>query len=172
MLRSCTKQPTTVERITLTAIAFPIPDDVIAIADGIEGFLRREVFPRHQSDHAAVRSASHVSDDGRYVPAVVDHIRGVRIAPQRWLLFHVGACGTGWGRHGHACLLRCGSVSIVFWQPPLAGCFAVSHWAFGPPGPIESDGSCTAPRFRGHDGGPDIDVFWHVWSPVPARMRP
>lgn len=72
MLRSCTRQPTIVKGITLTAIAVPIPDDIIAIADGIEGFLRREVFPRHQSDHALLSDPRRTySEDGRYVPAVV-----------------------------------------------------------------------------------------------------
>lgn len=36
----------------MTAVALPIPDEVIAVANGVEGFLRKEVFPRHQRDHA------------------------------------------------------------------------------------------------------------------------
>ncbi len=69
------------KRIVLTAVAFPIPDEVIAVADGVEAFLRREVFPRHQRDHALLSDPRRTyGDDGRYVPAVIDHIRGVRMA--------------------------------------------------------------------------------------------
>ena len=60
----------------MTAVAFPIPDEVIAVADGVKGFLRREVLPRHQRDHALLSDPRRTyGEDGRYVPAVVDHIR-------------------------------------------------------------------------------------------------
>ena len=31
----------------MTAIAFPMPEEIEALADGVERFLKAEVFPRH-----------------------------------------------------------------------------------------------------------------------------
>jgi acyl-CoA dehydrogenase len=119
----------------LTAIAFPIPDEVIAIADGIEGFLRREVFPRHQSDHALLSDPRRTySEDGRYVPAVVDHIRGVRIAAAKAGYYSMSVPvelgGAGMGMLAYFVVWEriyrlCGSHHWL-------GAYAVSHWAFGP----------------------------------------
>jgi len=64
----------------LTAVALPISDEVIAVADGVEGVLRREVFPRHQRDHALLSDPRGIyGEDGRYVPAVVDNNRAMRM---------------------------------------------------------------------------------------------
>jgi hypothetical protein len=60
VLQTCIRQPTTVERITLTAIAFPIPDDVIAIA-GHRGIpWRRGVAASPERSCAGTRFASQV----------------------------------------------------------------------------------------------------------------
>ena len=113
----------------MTAIAFPIPDDVIAIADGIEVFLRREVFPRHQSDHTLLSDPRRkYTEDGRSVPAVVDHIRGVRIAAAKAGYYSISvlatmrmkgkvgivtAAASGMGRAGAVRLAREGAAVAV-----------------------------------------------------------
>ncbi len=109
----------------MTAVAFPIPDEVIAVADGVEGVLHREVFPRHQRDHALLfdpRGA--YSEDGRYVHAVVDHNRGVRMAAARLVTTRCQSlrnwAGLKWARLPTS---ASGSVSIVSvavktgWEP-------------------------------------------------------
>ena len=63
----------------MAAIAFPIADEVEAIADNIEAFLRAEVFPRHARDHDLLSNPRRTyAEDGRYTPDVVRHIREVR----------------------------------------------------------------------------------------------
>ena len=119
----------------MTAIAFPIPDDVLAVADGVEAFLRAEVFPRHQRDHALLSDPRRTyAEDGRYVPDVVEHIRAVRMAAAKAGYYtlsvppELGGAGMGmlayfvvWER-----IYRlCGSHHWL-------GACTVSHWAFGP----------------------------------------
>jgi acyl-CoA dehydrogenase len=119
----------------VTAIAFPIPDDVLAVADGVAAFLRAEVFPRHERDRALLSDPRRTyAEDGRYAPAVVEHIRGVRMAAARAGYYtmsvppELGGAGMGmlayfvvWER-----IYRlCGSHNWL-------GAYTVSHWAFGP----------------------------------------
>ena len=119
----------------MTAIAFPIPEDVLAVADGVEAFLRAEVFPRHQRAHALLSDPRRTyAEDGRYAPAVVEHIRAVRMAAAKAGYYtmsvppELGGAGMGmlayfvvWER-----IYRlCGSHNWL-------GAYTVSHWAFGP----------------------------------------
>lgn len=63
------------------AIAFPVPEEIEALADGVERFLKAEVFPRHERDHALLSDPRRTyAEDGRYAPEVVAHMRGVRMA--------------------------------------------------------------------------------------------
>jgi acyl-CoA dehydrogenase len=120
--------------MTMGAIAFPIPEEVAALADGAQRFLETEVFPRHERDHALLSDPRRMyQDDGRYAPAVLRHIREVRMAAAEAGYYgmsvpqELGGGGLGmlpyfvvWERiyrtSGHRWL----------------GAWMVSHWAFGP----------------------------------------
>lgn len=74
------------------------------------------------------------SEDGRYVPAVVDHIRGVRIAAAKAGYYSMSVPvelgGAGMGMLAYFVVWEriyrmCGSHNWL-------GAYAVSHWAFGP----------------------------------------
>ena len=119
----------------MSAIAFPIPREIEEIADGAEAFVRAEVFPRHARDHALLSNPRLTyAEDGRYAPAVVDHIREVRMAAAAAGYYtmsvprELGGAGMGmlayfvvWER-----LYRlCGSHHWL-------GAYTLSHWAFGP----------------------------------------
>lgn len=65
----------------MTAIGFPIPEDITRIVAGLTRFVRSEVVTRHEK-HAALLEdpRRRYGPDGRYVPAVVDLIQEVRAA--------------------------------------------------------------------------------------------
>ena len=119
----------------MTAIAFPIPDEITALADAVEAFIRAEIVPRHEKHHRLLSEPRLTyAEDGRYVPEVVALIREVRMAAARAGYYTMcvpealGGAGLGllayfvvWER-----IYRiCGSHHWL-------GAYIVSHWAFGP----------------------------------------
>jgi acyl-CoA dehydrogenase len=119
----------------MTAIAFDYPDEIAALREGLAGFVRQEVIARHEK-HAALldNERRRYSENGNYVPEVVELIREVRMASAR--AGYYGMCAPeefGGLDLGHVAYFgaweqiarMCGG---KYWL----GYFAVGHWATGP----------------------------------------
>lgn len=119
----------------MSAIAFPIPEEIEALADGVERFLKAEVFPRHERDHRLLSDPRRTyAEDGRYAPEVVRHMREVRIAAAQAGYYTMSTPealgGGGLGMLAYFVVWEriyrlCGSHNWL-------GAYTVSHWAFGP----------------------------------------
>ena len=119
----------------MAAIAFPVPAEIDALADSVERFLKTEVFPRHQRDHRLLSEPRLTyAEDGRYAPAVVQHIREVRMAAAEAGYYSMSVPtalgGAGLGMLAYFVVWEriyrlCGSHHWL-------GAYTVSHWAFGP----------------------------------------
>ncbi len=119
----------------MPAIAFEYPEEVRAIRDGLDRFIRAEIIPRHEKHAALLDDERHLyTDDGRYHPEVLEHIRDVRMAASEAGYYtmcvpeNLGGQGLGyvawfgaWEQIFRAC-------SEKYWL----GQYAISHWAFGP----------------------------------------
>ncbi len=119
----------------MPAIAYQYPDEVRAVRDGLDRFLKTEVVARHEK-HAALLDDERrlFTDDGRYHPDALALIREVRIAAAKAGYYtmcvpkDLGGQGLGnvawfgaWERIFHTC-------SDHHWL----GHYVISHWAFGP----------------------------------------
>jgi alkylation response protein AidB-like acyl-CoA dehydrogenase len=119
----------------MTSIAFDIPDEVVAVRDGVEAFVRSEVMTRHDK-HADVLSNPRrlYREDGRMCDEALTLVRQVRMASARAGYYNmcvppeIGGAGMGllayyvvWEQINR----MCGS---HYWL----GTYVVSHWAFGP----------------------------------------
>jgi len=117
------------------AIAFGLPEDIEAVREGVEAFVRAEVFPRHE-EHAELLDDVRLRyrENGAYAPEVVAVIREIRMASAKAGYFNLavpeslGGGGLGflayyaaWERIYHLC-------GGARWLAQ----FAISHWAFGP----------------------------------------
>ncbi len=119
----------------MSAIAFPIPEEIAALADGVDRFLKAEVFPRHERDHALLSDPRRTfGEDGRYIPAVVEHIRQVRMAAATAGYYTMSAPselgGGGLGLLAYFVVWEriYRTIGSHYWL----GAYVVSHWAFGP----------------------------------------
>jgi len=119
----------------VTAIGFDIPDDVRRIVAGLERFVRAEVITRHEK-HAALLDdpRRRYTTDGRYVPAVVELIREIRVASAAAGYFNlcVPASMGGLGQGYLAYYVAWEAVNHLCGPHHWLGTFALSHWAFGP----------------------------------------
>lgn len=119
----------------MTSIAFDLPDEVIAVRDGVEAFVRSEVMTRHDK-HADLLSNPRrlYQEDGRLCDEVLALIREVRMTSSKAGYYNmcvpeeIGGAGMGllayyvvWEQINR----MCGS---HYWL----GTYVVSHWAFGP----------------------------------------
>ncbi len=117
------------------AIAFPLPDDVAAVVEGLDAFLEVEVIDRFHRNAALLDDVRRRYDErGVYVPEVVDLIREIRTASAKAGYFTLAVpTSMGGGGMGHLAYYaawehtyhRCGGTN---WLAQ----FAISHWAFGP----------------------------------------
>jgi alkylation response protein AidB-like acyl-CoA dehydrogenase len=119
----------------MSAIAFQYSDDIIAIREGLEAFLRREVFRRHERyDSLLNNSSSKYSNEGIFSADVCELIREVRMASAEAGYYamcapeEIGGGGLGlvayfgaWERIHHLC-------GTKNWL----GHHILSHWAKGP----------------------------------------
>jgi alkylation response protein AidB-like acyl-CoA dehydrogenase len=119
----------------MSAIAYEYPDDIRALREGIDAFLRAEVFTRHARHEALLDDDRKLyTGDGRFSPAVLDVIREIRMASANAGFYamcapeEIGGQGLGhvawfgvWEKIFHAC-------GYKHWL----GHYAVSHWAMGP----------------------------------------
>ena len=111
----------------MPAIHDAYPPEIIALRDGLDGFLKQEVIPRHER-HAALLDDERrlFTDEGRYHPDALALIREVRMAAAR--AGYYAKCvpaSLGGGGLGHLAGFGC---SEHYWL----GHYAISHWAFGP----------------------------------------
>jgi alkylation response protein AidB-like acyl-CoA dehydrogenase len=119
----------------MSAIAFPIPDEITALADGVERFLKAEVFPRHEKDHALFADPRRLyAEDGRYAPPVVKHIREVRMAAAQagYYTMSVPEALGGGGLGMLAYFVVWERIYRLCGSHHWLGAYTVSHWAFGP----------------------------------------
>lgn len=119
----------------MTAIAFDLPSDVVAVRDGLLRFVEAEVAPRIERNHALLEDARRLfGADGSYAPEVRALIREVRMASASAGFYAMCApTSLGGGGLGHlayyvaweAVYRRLGGQAVL--TP-----WVVSHWAFGP----------------------------------------
>lgn len=119
----------------MTAIAFDLPEEIVAIREGIAAFIRAEVIPRHEK-HNDLLSNPRLKYDARgaYAPEVLDLIREVRMASAKAGYYsmcvpeELGGSGLGYLAYFVAweqIYRQCGS---HYWL----GFNTVSHWVKGP----------------------------------------
>jgi acyl-CoA dehydrogenase len=118
-----------------SAVAFPYPDDISAVVDGLEAFVKAEVIARY-AKHADLLDDVRLryGRDGAYAPEVVALIREIRIASAEAGYFNLAVpASMGGGGMGHLAY-------FAAWEHVYHLCgganwlaqFAISHWAFGP----------------------------------------
>lgn len=117
------------------AIAFPLPDDVVAVVEGLVAFVKAEVIARYHDNAELLDDVRRrFGPTGVYVPEVVDIIRAIRTASARAGYFNLAVPeAMGGGGMGHLAYYAaweqvyhlCGGANWL-------GQFAISHWAFGP----------------------------------------
>jgi alkylation response protein AidB-like acyl-CoA dehydrogenase len=119
----------------MSAIAFPLPEDVCAARDGILAFVEHEVIPLHDA-HAALFDNPRLlfDEDGRHSDAVRNLIATVRQRSAAAGFYAMCAPESlGGGGLGHLAY-------YVAWEAMFHRCgprawlmlYALSHWAFGP----------------------------------------
>lgn len=117
----------------MSAIAFALPPEIVAVRDAVEVFVRREVLPRH-ARHAALIDdpRRRYAADGRYADAVYAVIREVRMAASAAGFFNMCVPpAIGGGGLGHLAY-------FVAWQTVYHTCggrnflapYTIGHWAF------------------------------------------
>ncbi len=117
----------------MSAIAFDLPAEIVAIRDAVKVFVEREVLARHAA-HAALLDdpRRRYAPDGRYAEEVYALMREVRMASAQAGFFNmcvpsaIGGTGLGplayfvaWQTVYHTCGARC-----------LLAPYTIAHWAF------------------------------------------
>ncbi|MBV8413315.1 MAG: acyl-CoA dehydrogenase [Alphaproteobacteria bacterium] len=119
----------------MAAIAFDIPDEIVAIRDGISAFIRAEVVPRHDKHHALLGDPQRLyAPDGRYVTEVVALMREVRMASAK-AGYYTMCTPAELGGGGLGLLAYFVAWEQIYRQCGMQhwlGAYIVSHWAFGP----------------------------------------
>jgi acyl-CoA dehydrogenase len=123
-----------------SAIAFSYPDDIGAVLEGLEAFVKAEVIKPYEANVELLDDVRHrYGPDGSYVREVVDLIRGIRTASATAGYFNLAVPSSmGGGGMGHLAYYAawehvyhlCGGRNWL-------GQFAISHWAFGPSAILE-----------------------------------
>jgi alkylation response protein AidB-like acyl-CoA dehydrogenase len=119
----------------MTAIATPLPPDVIAARDGLLAFARREILPRHEQHRALFDDPRALyREDGRFSDELIGLIREVRTASAAAGYYQMCVPeALGGGGLGHLAY-------YVAWEALFHFCgpnnwlmlYALAHWAFGP----------------------------------------
>ncbi len=118
-----------------SALGITLPEEIVALQEGIEAFVKKEVISRHEKHHALLSDPrKKFTEDGRYAPEVVALIREIRMASAEAGYFNMitpeslGGAEMGslayyaaWERIFHTC----GAHNWLC-------VYAISHWAFGP----------------------------------------
>lgn len=131
----------------MSAIAFDIPEDITAVADGLRAFADSEVLPRHEANRDLFEDPRRLYDeDGRFSEALRAQISEVRRAAAKAGFYSMCVpeeLGGGGLEH---------LAYFVGWETLFHHCgpqnwlmlYAVSHWAFGPSRLLEK----VTPRAR------------------------
>lgn len=117
------------------SIAFDIPDELIAVRNGIEAFVHKEIIPRHEKHRDLLSDQRRLYlEDGRICNEALTLIREVRMASAAAGYYNmcvpkeIGGFGMGYLAYYVAWELinrMCGGHCWL-------GTYAISHWAFGP----------------------------------------
>ena len=153
----------------MPAIAYQYPDEVRAIREGLDRFLKTEIVARHERHATLLDNERNLfTDDGRYHPDALALITEVRIAAARAGYYtmcvptDLGGQGLGnvawfgaWERIFHTC-------ADHYWL----GHYVLSHWAFGPSAVLRQLGIA-----RMLDGLISVEDmrFAGRWHPKPSR---
>ena len=119
----------------MSGVAFDLPDDVIAVRDGVLRFVEAQVAPRIEQSRALLEDQRRLYDeDGRYSPDARKLIRDIRMRSAEAGFYAMCApTEIGGGGLGHlpyyvaweAIYHRLGGQGVVIpW--------VIAHWAFGP----------------------------------------
>lgn len=119
----------------MTAVAYPYPDEIRELRDGLAAFIRAEVIPRHKA-HADLLHDEYrkFTPEGRYQPEVLRLLREVREASARAGYYtmcvpeSLGGMGLGYMAWYAAWEQITTSSEGQYWL----GEAAVAHWATGP----------------------------------------
>lgn len=119
----------------MSAIATPLPEDVVAARDGILAFAEQEILPRHAQHQALFENPRALYDeDGRFSPALRELISEVRQTSSQAGFYQMCVPeALGGGGLGHLAY-------YVAWEALFHRCgpqnwlmlYALAHWAFGP----------------------------------------
>ena len=119
----------------MSAIAWPLPEDVRAVRDGLLDFARKEVLPRHDKHHDLFENPRRLyREDGRFSDELKGLISEVRRASAKAGYYNMcvpEALGGGGLAH---------LAYYVGWEALFHLCgpqnwlmlYVISHWAFGP----------------------------------------
>lgn len=119
----------------MSAIATPLPEDIVAVRQGLVDFAAAEILPRHAANRVLFENPRRLfREDGRYGDEVLALVREVRMASAKAGFYTMcvpeSLGGAGFGMLAYyACweeLFRtCGPANWLM-------LYAISHWAFGP----------------------------------------
>src|SRR5262245_20200214 len=119
----------------MPAIALDLPEEIVAIREGISAFIRAEVVPRHDKHHDLLTDPHRLyAKDGRYVPEVVALMREVRMASAK-AGYYTMCTPTELGGGGLGMLAYFVGWEQIYRQCGMhhwLGAYVLSHWAFGP----------------------------------------
>ena len=119
----------------MSAIAFDIPEDILAVREGLRAFAEAEILPRHEANHDLFEDQRRLYDmDGRFSEELLYLIGEVRRAASKAGYYQMCVPEElGGGGMGHLAYFvgfeelfhTCGPQNWLM-------LYAVSHWAFGP----------------------------------------
>ena len=119
----------------MSAIAFDIPEDILAMREGLRAFAEAEILPRHEANHDLFKDQRRLYDmDGRFSEELLYLIGEVRRAASKAGYYQMCVPEElGGGGMGHLAYFvgfeelfhTCGPQNWLM-------LYAVSHWAFGP----------------------------------------
>jgi len=119
----------------MSAIAFDIPEDILAMREGLRAFAEAEILPRHKANHDLFEDQRRLYDmDGRFSEELLYLIGEVRRAASKAGYYQMCVPEElGGGGMGHLAYFvgfeelfhTCGPQNWLM-------LYAVSHWAFGP----------------------------------------
>ena len=155
----------------MSAIAFDIPEDILAMREGLRAFAEAEILPRHEANLELFEDQRRLNDsDGRFSEELLNLIGEVpRAASKSWLLPDVRAGRAGWRRLGAPRLFRRFRRAVSHLRPTKL----VDALCGEPLGvrakPIARKTYRARPRrdAGADDGGREVDVLW----PIGARGR-
>lgn len=120
----------------MASIGFELPEDVIAVRNGIEAFVRAEVIARHERHGNLLSDPRRLFEkDGRICAEALQLMREVRMASAKAGFFNMcvpesmGGAGMGYLAYYVAWEQIYRMCGARHW---MLGNFVVAHWAFGP----------------------------------------